>query len=352
MAERKSTKKLSTTNTKQEMLDAYNDLLSHMEEKRESDATPEQKVAEKAVKQVVEVADSLTTDGIIRDISGLKVEVGKVLANLSDRLEQETGRYEAIKRAITGKEKELAEIYEIQKAASSLSALIEAQNLKKEEFESDMADRKEALTREVEETRLEWQKERAQRTADLKEQDAAEAKKRTREKEEYDYNLQRERQAAKDAFEKERADMEEEKARIEREIVLRREQSEREFSEREQAIACQEQELVDLRSQLVAFPKELETTVAREVKQAVERVKSEAENKLTLAAKESEGERNVYETRISALEIKVRDQAEQVARLTAQTEKAYTQVQDIAVKAVEGSAAKVQQTLAAARQGE
>jgi hypothetical protein len=352
MAERKSTKKLSTTNTKQEMLDAYNDLLSHMEEKRESDATPEQKVAEKAVKQVVEVADSLTTDGIIRDISGLKVEVGKVLANLSDRLEQETGRYEAIKRAITGKEKELAEIYEIQKAASSLSALIEAQNLKKEEFESDMADRKEALTREVEETRLEWQKERAQRTADLKEQDAAEAKKHTREKEEYDYNLQRERQAAKDAFEKERADMEEEKARIEREIVLRREQSEREFSEREQAIACQEQELVDLRSQLVAFPKELETTVAREVKQAVERVKSEAENKLTLAAKESEGERNVYETRISALEIKVRDQAELVVRLTAQTEKAYIQVQDIAVKAVEGSAAKVQQALATSRQGE
>jgi hypothetical protein len=102
----------------------------------------------------------------------------------------------------------------------------------------------------------------------------------------------------------------------------------------------------------VAFPKELETTVAREVKQAVERVKSEAENKLTLAAKESEGERNVYETRISALEIKVRDQAEQVARLTAQTEKAYIQVQDIAVKAVEGSAAKVQQALATSRQGE
>lgn len=352
MAERKTTKKLSTTNTKQEMLDAYNDLLSHLETKRESDATPEQKVAEKAVKQVVEVADALTTDGIIRDISGLKAEVGKVLTTLSDRLEQEAGRYEAVKRAIIEKEKELSEIYEIQKAASSLSALIEAHNLKKDEFEADMAGRKELLTREIEEMRVEWQKEKAQRAAEVKELEAVEAKKRVREKEEFEYNLQRERQAARDAFEKEKAGFEEEKSRMEREIAQRREIADRELAEREQAIARQEQELAALRAQVAAFPKELETTVAHEVKQAVERVKNEADTKLTLAAKESEGERNVYEARISALEAKVKEQSEQVARLTAQTEKAYTQVQDIAVKAVEGSTAKVQQTLAAARQGE
>ena len=352
MAERKTTKKLSTTNTKQEMLDTYNDLLAQLETKRETETTPEQKVAEKAVKQVVSVADALTTDSIIRDISSLKAEVGKVLTTLSDRLEQEAGRYEAVKRAIIEKEKELSEIYEIQKAASSLSALIEAHNLKKDEFEADMADRKETLTREIDETRQEWQKEKAQRAAESKELEAVEAKKRSRDKEEFEYSLQRERQSARDAFEKEKAGFEEEKTRMEREIAQRREIADRELAEREQAIARQEQELADLRAQVAAFPKELETTLAREVKQSVERVKSEADTKLTLAAKESEGERNVYEARIFALESKVKEQSEQVARLTAQTEKAYTQVQDIAVKAVEGSAAKSQQTLAAARQGE
>jgi len=351
MADRKTTKKLSTTNTKQEMLDAYNDLLSQLETKRETETTPEQKVAEKAVNQVVAVADALTTDSIIHEISGLKAEVGKVLTTLSDRLEQEAGRYEAVKRAIIEKEKELSEIYEIQKAASSLSALIEAQNLKKEEFEADMAVRRETLTREIEETRQDWQKEKAQRAFEQKEQDAQEAKKRVREKEEFEYNLQRERQAARDAFEKEKAGFDEEKSRLEREIAQRREIADRELAEREQAIVRQEQELAGLRAEVAAFPKELETTVAREVKQAVEKVKSEAEAKLTLAAKESEGERNVYEARISALEAKVKEQTEQVARLTAQTEKAYTQVQDIAVKAVEGSAAKAQ-AAAPARQAE
>ncbi len=336
----KTAKKLSTTNTKQEMLDTYNDLLTQLEEKRESDATPEQKIVEKAAKQVVAVADALTADTIISEISGLKAEVGKVLTTLSDRLEQEAGRYEAVKKAIIEKEKELAEIYEIQKAASSLSALIESQNLKKEEFDADMAERKDALSREIEETRQEWQKEKAQRGAEIKELDAADAKKRAREKEEYDYNLQRERLSAKDVFEKEKAGLEEEKERLEREIALRREQSEREFSEREQAIARQEQELADLRTRVAAYPKELETTVAREVKLAVDKLQTEAKFKLELLQKEFEGERNVFESKISSLEALVKDQSARISSLGEQVEKSYVQVQAIAVKAVEGSAAK------------
>ncbi len=336
----KTAKKLSTTNTKQEMLDTYNDLLAQLEEKRESEATPEQKVVEKAVKQVVAVADGLTTDSILSNISGLKAEIGKVLTNLSDRLEQESGRYEALKKAIVEKDKELAEIYEIQKAASSLSALIEAQNLKKEQFEADMAERKEALSSEIEETRLEWLKEKAQRTADVKEQDTADAKKRTREKEEYDYNLQREQQTIKDAFEKEKAGLEEKKERLEREIALRREQSDREFAEREQSISLQEEELAELRTRVAAYPKELESTVAREVKLAVDKVQMEATFKLELLQKEFEGERNVLESKIASFESLVKDQAVRISSLSEQVEKSYVQVQAIAVKAVEGSAAK------------
>lgn len=50
------------------------------------------------------------------------------------------------------------------------------------------------------------------------------------------------------------------------------------------------------------------------------------------------GERNVFTTRIQALEKTVAEQAEQIARLSQQAERAYAQVQDIAVKALEGPA--------------
>ena len=341
MAEAKTPRKISTANTKQEMLDAYNDLLKQLEEKREADAAPEQKVAAKAVKEVIAAANALSADSILRDIGGLKAEVGKMLTSLSDRLEHEVGRYDAVKRAIAEKEKELAEIYEIQKAASSLAALLEAQNLKKQEFEADMAVRKEALIREIEETRTEWQKEKAQRAAEQKEIDAVEARKRAREREEYEYALQRERQTVRDAFEKEKAGFEEEKARLERDIALRREQADREFAEREQNLSRQEQELADLRVRVTAFPKELETTVAREVKAAVEKIQTEAKFRLELVQKEFEGERNVLQGRITSLEALVKDQSAQLGKLNEQVEKSYAQVQAIAVKAVEGSAAKV-----------
>ena len=65
---------------------------------------------------------NLTAETIIRNISGLK-EGSRETADHSLRSPgAETARYEAVKRAIVEKEAELAEIYEIQKAASSLAA--------------------------------------------------------------------------------------------------------------------------------------------------------------------------------------------------------------------------------------
>ena len=77
------------------------------------------------------------------------------------------------------------------------------------------------------------------------------------------------------------------------------------------------------------------------VKAAVEKVQTEAKFRLELVQKEFEGERNVLQARITSLEALVKDQSVQLAKMNEQVEKSYTQVQAIAVKAVEGSAAKI-----------
>jgi len=56
-----------------------------------------------------------------------------------------------------------------------------------------------------------------------------------------------------------------------------------------------------------------------------------------LVKKEFIGERNVLTTRIESLEKIAKEQSEQIAKLTQQLEKAYQQVQEIAVKTIEGS---------------
>jgi hypothetical protein len=73
----------------------------------------------------------------------------------------------------------------------------------------------------------------------------------------------------------------------------------------------------------------------------VEKVQTEAKFRLELVHKEFEGERNVQQARIASLEALVKDQSVQLAKMNEQVENSYSQVQAIAVKAVEGSAAKV-----------
>lgn len=332
MSEKKfQPKRLSTSNTKQEMLSAYNELQQKLQERREADLKPEERVEEKLKKQVVEAADSLSTAGTAQAISTLKSEIGALLSQLSERLEEEVYKYRQVKKAVEDRESELKEIYEIQKSASSLTALIETQHQMQADFEDEMATRKEELARDIQTMRAEWEMEKKRHESEIKDRDAAEQKRREREKEEYLYSFQRDQQVAQDRFQ-------DEKTKLEREIQYKREEMERELAERERAVVQSEAELNELRKKSATFPKELESSVNKAVRDAVERVQNEAKTREELLKKESEGERNVLHTRLASLEGTVKEQQEQIVRLSQQSEKAYGQVQDIAMKAIEGSA--------------
>ncbi|MDO8724172.1 MAG: hypothetical protein Q7J31_18380 [Syntrophales bacterium] len=340
---KKDHKKLTPTNTKQEMLQAYNALLKELEEKQEGELKPEKKIEEKKTKEAVQVAESLTTEGVGKEIANLKMEIGKTLTRISDQLEGEVNRFVAIRNAIGAKEKEIGELYEIEKAAMSLAALIEAQNQKRQEFTAEMEDKKETLRQEIDETRTAWKKEQEEHDAAVKERDAAEKKRQTREKEEFDYAFKREQQTATDRFTYE-------KAKLEKELKDKKEQLEQELKAREAAIAAKEAELNDLRKQAAQHPKELETSVTRAIKEISEHLLMEAKSREDLLKKDAEGVCNVFNARIESLEKTTKEQAERLAAQTKQLEAAYQKVQDIAVKTVEGasnskSVASLQQLL-------
>lgn len=318
------------SSTKQEMLEAYNTLLKRLQEKREGELKPEKKIEEKKIQEAVQVAESLTVEGVAKEIGVLKLDIGKMLSQITDRLEGEVNKFVAIRSAITAKEKELQELYEIDKVAMTLAALIEVQHEKRREFESEMVKKKEELRLEIESTRIEWEKEQAEHEAAVKERDIAEKKRQTRDKEEFEYAFKKEQQHAKDRFEYE-------KAKLENEIKTKKEQAENELKVREEEISEKENELNDLRKRVSLFPKELETAVNRAIKEAGERLILEAKTKEDLLKKEFEGERNVLNTRVEAMEKTVKEQSERSATLSQQLEAAYQKVQDIAVKTVEGS---------------
>jgi len=324
-------KKLSDKNTKQEMLEAYQALVKQLDEKRAAGLNPERRLAEKEAEEALKVAATVAPEGIDRDIGSLKSEIGRMLADLAERLAAEAAKFKSLQKAVERKEHELQELYGIEKAAASLAALIEAQNQKSREFETEMARQHEELNREINESREEWQKETKAHEVELRERDAAEKKARDREKEQFDYVFKRDQQTLRDK-------LNDEKAALEKELRFKKEAAEKELAERGRVIAEKEAELNQLRARAAAFPKELETTVDKAVKEATDRLKLEARNREDLFKKEYEGERNVFTTKIESLEKVVKDLSDQNAKFSRQLETAYQKVQEIAEKTVEGAA--------------
>src|SRR6266478_3884186 len=115
-------KKLSEKSTKQEMLEAYQTLAKQLEEKRAAELAPERRTEDRNVEEAVKVATAVAPDGIDREIGSLKAEIGKMLADVSDRLGAESARFRSIQKAVESKEREIKELYGIEKAAVSLAA--------------------------------------------------------------------------------------------------------------------------------------------------------------------------------------------------------------------------------------
>jgi len=332
--------KLTMANTKKEMLQAYQKVLKKLREKRQAEMKPEETVAERKKSKAVAVADATSTEGVGNQIASLKSEIGRTLNELAERLDQETTKYTQVRTAVELAEAELQEIYEIEKAAGSLAALIEAQKQQRVEFESEMATERdqledeiathrEAFDYEVKTQREQWKKEKAEYDSTVKDRDAAEKKRRQREQEEWQNPFERDKQTAEEQRQYELA-------QLDREIQLKKEHLEKVLAEREQAVAAAETELQSLRARAESFPAELDQGISSAVQDTTERLERERKYTVDLLQKEFDGERNVLNSRIEALQSTVEKQAEQIARLSQQLEHSYGQVQDIALKAIEG----------------
>jgi len=185
---------------------------------------------------------------------------------------------------IAAKERELSELFEIEKSAFSLAALLEANRQQKKEFEEVMARRRHELDEEIQATRVRWEKEKTTYVESVKEQKKEDDKRRKREDEEYHYLFNREKEQQRHAL---------------------------------------EDELAQLGKKVAA-----ETT---------EKLTAAAAKNEELLMKTLEGEKNVLAAKIQALEQMVAEQRKQLENLSGQLEKAYGKVQDIAVKAVAGA---------------
>ena len=155
-------------------------------------------------------------------------------------------------------------------------------------------------------------------------------KQRQREIDDYDYRKSLERKKAQDKYD-------EEVKLQERANKEKQETLEKSWREREATLKAAEEELKGLRKEAAEFPARLQRESEKAAAEATRVSEQKFEQSMLLLTKDSEGEKRMAELRIKALEENLTRQSAQMAALEKQLEEAKRQVQEIAVKAIEGA---------------
>src|ERR1035438_7307460 len=237
----------------------------------------------------------------------------------SGKLVEEVERLSAVREAVNLERAELERLHKIDVAATALDQMVQ-----------DYAREKERLEAEIAGHRAAWEEESRNGERERKEQEENLKKARAREIEEYEYKKNLERKKALDKYE-------EDQRLQEKKNKERQETLEKSWQQRETALKEQEQELLRLRKEAQDFPETVKTESEKAAVLAAKAAEQKFAQEILLLKKEADTEKRLSSLQVKTLEDTVARQAAQIATLEKQMEEAKQQVQDIAVKAIEGA---------------
>ncbi len=328
---------VSMANTKKDLLDAY-EIAKKRFESQSKDLLDAEKARKRMEKQAATAtADAQVAQDPVQRLHDLRSTISRELGDLAERFENEIETYRKIQSAIETKQAELDTIYEVETAASDLAALIDAQRIKKEQFNQEISAQKAAFEIEIQEMRTRWQREKTDHDRQITEEKASLKKERQREKEEYEYTFTREQAQRKNELEDELQTLAKEIATKRSDFELSVQERTAALDVREEAVAAREKDIDDLRKEVDGFPKRLETAVQAAVADTTKQLTRDFESEKALMQARFDGEKNVLTGKIEALEKMVGSQEAQIRDLSKKSEQAYEKVQDIANKAVSAS---------------
>ncbi|MBI4850697.1 MAG: hypothetical protein HY819_02605 [Acidobacteria bacterium] len=354
-------KQFNAKSTKNEILDAYNDLASENSDltkeinklKKEADALRKENKALESetssrsdkveIKQVVKVEkteEKMSTNGlnytvasIINELKRLRPGFGKAVSELSDKLTSEAAILEQLHKTSNTESERLKTLYQIEISGETLEQLIKNYQEKSQTFDEELKTKQTNFETEIREKRISWQKEQDEHNQSVKERDSSNKKAQDREQQEYVYKLTQARNLDKDAYEQQ-------KKQLEKELTELKDTREKEWLKREEALAQQEKQYDETKTKVEEFPRELEAAIKKAKQEGNGIAYHQAKVKADLTAKEAEGKKRVYELRIQSLEDTINKQVKQITELSSQLTTVLKQGQELAVKAIEGASSK------------
>lgn len=337
-------KRPNEKNTKAEILEAFNEL---MQEKKELEVKMNQKPEVKSVevRNVNGNGNSKSTtetqlkpapqnqqkmESIIEGLNRLQLNFGGAVSDLSEKLTLEAFKLQEVQRKVTEEREQLTALHNLEVTDGSLDTLIQQYEDSSKTFGEELKQRQEEVEQAITEARKAWSKEQEERRRAIKERNETFGKTRQRDDKEYSYDLNLQRKLSDEEYEQE-------KKRLYAELDEVKQTQEKQWAEREKAIADRETQFAELKAKVEAMPKDLENAIKRAKEEGKGIATHQAKVKADLAAKEIEGAKRNYEVRLQALQETIQNQDTRLQTLSKQLDAALKQVQDLAVKAIEGA---------------
>jgi len=260
---------------------------------------------------VLESVKDLNLDSVTTNVTSAQVEVQKTLAAVSAKLTEQLQVLENIEEAIKLKKEQLESLHQIEVTSATLDDL-EAQIAKQ---------------------RADWETEKATKTREFAEMRSERNKQWAREEEDYQYKIAQEHRKLEDTH---KAFL----AQQEKQNRDKQDQLEKNWAEREHELKKREQELTELRAFKENTPDVLKKEVNAAVAVATNSVKKEYEQKMALAAKDTEVEKRLADQNIASLQQTIHKHQEQLDALKAQVEQAQKDMKEISTKALDSASGR------------
>jgi colicin import membrane protein len=302
-----------------EVQQEFEDIREQAEAARETADPKADEAARTRETEVRQLVEGVSVETVVQRVSGLGLEVSKALADVSGKLTQEVQLLASVRDAVTLERKELERLHKIDVAATALDQMVQDYAREKQQLETEIASRRAA-----------WEDEVVRVERERKEQEDALKKQRQREIEDFEYKKTQERKKAQDKYD-------EDLRLLEKKNQEKQEALEKGWQQRESVLKEREEELARLRQESQSFAGRLE----KESQAAADRSRRETEaalqQQLVLLNKDAETEKRLAQLQVKTLEETLVRQTAQISALEKQLADAKQQVQDIAMKAIEGA---------------
>ncbi|WP_310427462.1 hypothetical protein [Chamaesiphon sp. VAR_48_metabat_135_sub] len=330
-------------NTKAEILTAYNQLADEKKaletevkniQKQAAIATsaPTAKVVKDEPKAPMNAVSSQNkVNNTIANLDSLQLGFGAAVSELSEKLTTEAAKLAEIREGVTAEVTDLQTLHGLAVDEDTFEELINGYETSSKAFGEELRERQEAHQQGVQSLTKAWNKEQEQNGITVKERVELDRKNSQREVQEYKYNLDLQRKIDREQHEQQQAALYYELAEV-------KEVQEKVWTERESALADREKLFNEAKDKVAAFVQDKEKAIEKAKGEGKGIATWQAKIKSDLYSKEVEGQKRFYEGRIESLEDTISNQGERLNSLSKQLEAALKQVQDLAVKAIEGSA--------------